>query len=635
MRQNRLRGALYLENSLTTHAFTPDRVALLELVAAQAAISLENTHLYSELEERESRIRRLVDSNVIGIFFWDLSGSISEANDACLALIGYSREDLKAGAIDWKNITPPEYWAGDERATEELHETGSCTPYEKEYIRKDGRRTRVLIGATFLSRSRHEGVAFVVDLAERQRAEVEREARRVAEAANIAKTRFLAHMSHELRTPLNGILGYAQLLQRDPSLDAGQLARVDTIAHSGEHLLALINDLLDVAKIEAGKLELLTAETMLPDLLRTIVEIAEVQANQRGLTFVFEVTPDIPAAVLVDERRLRQVLLNLLANAIRFTDAGRVVLRVARTGAERVRFEVQDTGVGIPIERQDSVFQPFGPDGERTRSRGGTGLGLAISGEIVRRMGGDIRLESRPGKGSRFWFELDLQPAQTSAPLQEQHVPVRYAGEPRKVLVVDDVMVNRALLVEGLSSVGLQVFAAASGLECLAMAESLRPDLIVMDLVMPGIGGLETIRRLRNTGRFENVPIIATSANASPQDAKDSAAAGANAFFPKPTQLVELLREIGALLQLSWVNDVHPESRADGAPLVAPPAPEMDVLYRLACEGDMKAISHAAARVAEIDEHYSAFSDRLRALASSYQTKAVLAFVEQFRNETK
>ncbi len=408
LRQSELIGVLYLEHNLATHAFSPDRAKVLELLASQAAISLENARLYTDVREREARVRQLVESNIIGILFFDVHGGISEANDALLHMLGYSRDDLLSGTLQWTFLTPATYRSLDEQKTAEMRATGKCTPYEKEYIRKDGSLVPVLIGFTLLEGSQEQGFAFVLDLTERRQAEAERTARKSAEAANAAKSAFLANMSHELRTPLNGILGYAQILQRDQTLGERQRARVNVIRKSGDHLLRLINDILDLAKIEAGKMELYFTDLELPKFARTIVEIVDVRAAQKGLAFVCDIAPEVPLWIRADEGRLRQVLLNLLSNAVKFTDCGEVALRVRAVSPSRLRFEVQDTGVGIEAAQLDAIFLPFEQVGEEQRRLGGTGLGMAISQQYVRLMGGDIRVASQPGQGSTFWFELEL-----------------------------------------------------------------------------------------------------------------------------------------------------------------------------------------------------------------------------------
>jgi signal transduction histidine kinase/CheY-like chemotaxis protein len=463
------------------------------------------------------------------------------------------------------------------------------------------------------------------------------EAKDRAEVANSAKSAFLANMSHELRTPLNGILGYAQILRCDSALEERQIAGLNVIQQSGEHLLTLINDILDLAKIEAGKEELFLADILLPEVLQAITEIIRIRAEEKGLRFVLDLAPDLPEAVHADEKRLRQVLLNLLSNAVKFTERGevRLLVRVAALPA-RLRFEVRDTGIGIGADQRAHLFQPFGQVADAARRFGGTGLGLAISRQYVRLMGGDIQFESRLGRGSRFWFEVDLPVVRAGAVAVPQDAAVEgYQGPRRHVLVVDDVAENRAVVIGMLEPLGFRMTEASSGLEGLAQARARHPDLILIDVVMPGIDGLETARRLRQSPQLGTVPIIAISASTTEDDARQCLAAGMNAFLPKPVEFGKLLARIATLLQLSWCYALPPPAEPaledEGEWLVAPPVREMEALLHLARLGNMQEITLQAARIAALDERYLAFAGRLRLLAGNYQSKAILRLVERYR----
>ncbi|CAG1018375.1 partial two-component system, sensor histidine kinase and response regulator, partial [Burkholderiaceae bacterium] len=380
-----------------------------------------------------------------------------------------------------------------------------------------------------------------------------------AEIANRAKSAFLASMSHELRTPLNAVIGFAQLLKLDRGLSEKQDKGLGIIQASGEHLLTLINDVLDLSRIEAGRLELHPARFDLPAMLAALADLIRLKAQEKQLGFVYEPAPDLPLAVEGDETRLRQVLLNLLGNAVKFTDRGEVRLvvqvRSRDAGRARLRFEVVDTGVGSADQDLARVFEPFEQVGEIARRASGTGLGLSISTQLVRLMGSDIEMHSVPGQGSRFWFELSLPIAPETAP--QARAPQRiagYEGMRRRVLIVDDVAMNRAVLTELLGGLGFDVEEAGDGLQALELARSRAPHLVLMDIVMPVLDGLSAIRRMRELPSLQNVPVIATSASASTDDRKTSLAAGANAFLPKPIEHDGLLREIGRLLSLRWIN---------------------------------------------------------------------------------
>ena len=479
------------------------------------------------------------------------------------------------------------------------------------------------------------GVRLHVAYLDERNAAKQREALRSAEAANRAKGEFLANMSHELRTPLNGILGYAQILHRDSGLNERQHAGVAVIQRSGEHLLTLIDDTLDFARIEAGKLRLEIVDVPLPGLMDVIREIIGVKAEEKQLECVCVIAPDVPGGVRADARRLRQVLLNLLANAVKFTDRGRVSLLVTQTAYQAVRFEVRDTGIGIAPDQLRTVFEPFEQVGNPERRSEGTGLGLAISREFVLAMGSEIHVESGLGQGSTFWFELPPATTVRSGTSREPdaRVATGYEGPRRKVLIIDDVTVNRTVITELLSRLGFDIIEATSGSEGLAKAQSERPALIVTDIVMPGMDGLEATRRLRRTPGLTDVPIIAVTASPSCSDEIKSLAAGVNAFLPKPVDFGLLLAQISALLNLEWTYAAKahaPQSSSLPAVPTAVPAPQMDELYRLARVGNMRDIIAWADRMSLIDPQYEPFTAHLRGLAKGYQSKAILLLVERY-----
>lgn len=389
--------------------------------------------------------------------------------------------------------------------------------------------------------------------------QTERAARHAAEAANRAKSQFLAGMSHELRTPLNAVLGYAQLLTMQGGLSARQARGLDTIHQSGQHLLALINDILDLARIEAGRTELNPTPVNLAGLLQTVVNLMRVKADEKRLAFVFDAGAGLPEAVLADERRLRQVLLNLLGNAIKFTDNGTVTLRACAEpkGPAQVllRLDVEDTGVGMRPDDMERIFEPFEQVGDVQRRSGGTGLGLAITRALVNDMGGQVQVSSEFGRGTRFRVELPLpvaQPAE-SAPRKVPGV-ARYQGPPRRVLVVDDVAANRTLMCDFLTNAGFEVAQASDGSELLAAARRFRPDLILMDSVMPSVDGVEATRRLRRDADLAAVPVIAVSASATAEHRAACLQAGVNVFLTKPVSLEALQARIGEQLGLQWIE---------------------------------------------------------------------------------
>ena len=362
------------------------------------------------------------------------------------------------------------------------------------------------------------------------------------EVASCAQSRFVSTMSHELRTPLHAILGYAQLLGMDRALNEQQRRGIDTIRDSGEHLLALINDILDLSKIDAQRVELVATPVHLLSFVQSVVDVVRVKADEKKLILAVEAAPGLPAVVLVDERRLHQVLLNLLSNAVKFTDRGTVSLCVSNQGRQGdhslLRIDVRDTGIGIEPDDLPTIFEPFHQVGDVKRRHAGTGLGLTITRALVGAMGGDIRVTSESGRGTQFSFSLRLKHADTPdrRPAAQRH-PARHEGPRRRVLIIDDVPNNRSMLADFLEAAGFDSESAADGRQGIDKVCSFRPDLILMDSVMPGMCGLEATRALRADPAHAHVPIIAVTANATDEHRQNCLKAGANMCLTKPVRL--------------------------------------------------------------------------------------------------
>jgi len=398
-----------------------------------------------ELRSSEARFRGTFENAAVGIVHCDLEGRLLRLNQRSCDIVGYQRESLLLKRL--QDITDPEFLAVSEDKYRVLTE-GKLSHYSEEtrLVKFDGSRVWVSVSVALQRDSNGRAIhtiAILQDISARKALEdTVRVAKDAAESANRAKDQFLANISHELRTPLNGILGYAQILRRDAAMTEQQLSSLGVIEQSGEHLLMLINDILDFARIEAGKLELNVTDVPLGPFLRVIAEMVGVRADQKNLVLNHDAPANLSKVIRVDEKRLRQVLLNLLANAVKFTDQGEVTLVVRMISHGRLRFEVRDTGVGVSPDRLETIFHPFEQVGDFTRRTGGVGLGLAISRQLVRMMGGDIHVTSIVGSGSTFWFELDV-PVSYAAVVDMDSSPqiAVDAGEERHVFVIDDPIV--------------------------------------------------------------------------------------------------------------------------------------------------------------------------------------------------
>ena len=537
------------------------------------------SRLSSELNRQNAKYRALFESDVCGVIVCGFDGTIREANDRFLAIVGYSRDDLESGRVSWREMTPLEHVGSDGRALASLEQTGRVEPWEKEYLRKDGSRVPVLVGGT-LTEADDECICFVLDISEQKRAEARlQEATKTATAANAAKSEFLANMSHEIRTPLNGILGFADVLRR--SEVPPELARdyIATIHSSGRHLLNLINDILDLSKIEAGQFEYEIAPTSPVTVMLETLSVLRVPAEEKGLSLEPRWITAMPETIRTDEARLRQLLTNVVGNAVKFTERGSVTVAVAVDDAEsdwpQLRVEVHDTGIGIAEEAIDRIFSPFAQaDTSITREFGGTGLGLSICRQIAEGLGGTITVTSRPQVGSTFAITLPtgslagvpMRDATMTECVASTRPTDAIAGDTLaglSVLVCEDGKVNRDLITLILADAGAAVVAVVNGREGLdaVTASPEAYDVVLMDMQMPVMDGYTAAAAIRELGYTR--PVHALTAHAMSGDAEKARVAGCDGYLTKPIDIDEL---IGTLLTC-------PTRSAAAAKPVATPLP--------------------------------------------------------------
>lgn len=502
-------------------------------------------------------------------------------------------------------------------------------------------------------------------------------ARNLADSANQAKSDFLANMSHELRTPLTGIMGYTQILQRSETLLPGDRKGIEVIDQCSSHLLTLINDILDLSKIEARKFNLHPSEINFSTFLLGIVEMCCIKAESKGIDFNYQFDSQLPASVVVDEQRLRQILINLLSNAIKFTDKGSVTLSVqlleSKTAKEqsssiearslalppqikygststpihKIHFQVEDTGMGVAPEHLDRIFLPFEQAGNPTKQTEGTGLGLAISSRIVALMGSHLEVQSQPGKGSLFWFDVDLLEAEgwSKTPHDRDRDKITgYQGARQRILVVDNRWETRSILVNLLEPLGFDVIEAMTEREGLQKAYDSMPNLIILDMLRPLTDDFEFLQQIRQSPQLKDIAVIVSSASVFETDQTQILAAGASAFSPKPIQARELLGLLKECLNLEWVyekvDQVYQTNSAHGSALQAttvlnqgiiPPSnQDLELLHDLILQGAVREILQHLDQLELQDGNLIPFIQQLRQSVQKFQVKQGREFLEQY-----
>jgi PAS domain S-box-containing protein len=623
----------------------------------------EQKNAIESLRKSEEKFAKAFRSSPDIIYIASLAnGRIIEVNDKVINILKYTREEVIGKTTSQLGI-----WA-DESQREQYIAKFSSDDYVRDWHVKLCNKAGVIIDTLLSSeiielQNEKYILGTIRDITEQKKSETELKklnetieqriiartaelsllneelsnARLKAEAANLAKSDFLSNMSHELRTPLNAILGYAQLFQRDKSLNENQHKGIDIIHRSSEHLLQMINEVLDYAKIDAHKLELQIQPVLLIHVIKSVYDMVEIKAQIKQIAIQSYLDKELPKYVMTDEKRLSQVLLNLLNNAVKFTHRGGVTFRVKMTG-NKIRFEIKDTGIGIIESKIEHIFKPFFQVGEWKDRAEGAGLGLAISQNIVRMMGGEIMVKSEVNKGSTFWFDLEIPFSGSINQLGITNVGetpkniIGIEGVKPKILIADDKSDNVQLLVDSLKPVGFEIAIATNGAEAIKIIENFVPDIIFMDLLMPVMDGYEATKNIRNNMRFKNIPIIAVSASVGSKTKVQIVKSGFDGFLIKPIQIDDLFTTIQEKLNIQWQFDSYDILTSDhvnkGELLEIPPLEQLSDLIDAVGLQNITDIDNWLLNANALDKNYHPFVEKVKELSEKYRFDEILKLLK-------
>lgn len=599
--------------------------------------------------------RSLIEASLDPLVTISGDGKITDVNEGSIKVTGVSRTNLVGTDFSDYFTEPKKAREGYKRAFSK----GSVTDFPLTIRHVNGKLTDVLYNASVYKDDQGNvlGVfAAARDVTERKRYEMvlqeknielesarsaAEKAKSTAEIANQAKSAFLANMSHEIRTPMNAILGFSQLLLRDSGLSLQQKTDVATINRSGVRLLELIDDILEISKIEAGRVTLNPEAVDLHSLLNEIEAMFNLRTEEKNLSFRVERAADLPGYVICDENKLMQVFINLIGNSVKFTSKGGIVVRVSiKTGPPLLLVaEVEDTGSGIAEDEIREIFKPFEQSQSGRKSQSGTGLGLAISREFIRLMGGEILVSSQLGKGSLFRFEIDVEQCTESATKQtpgpRRIEKLRTGQQAFRVLIADDKDDNRTLLAKMLERVGFEIQEVVNGEEAVRQFERWQPDLVLMDTRMPVMSGYDAIKQIRSSPCGGKPKIISVSASAFDEDRAYAIKIGADDFLGKPFREEVLFEKIKTLLALEYVYaDAEPTPNPASSPatalldekLAALPVALIDRLHQAVRSADMDRMLEI---IRQIEKHDAAVGRSLRELAEVYDYDALLKHTAQ------
>ncbi len=632
-------GVLCIEHINGPRVWTVDEqnfaISAANLIAVAVADARRRDAL-KQVAESDARAHTILNTAHDVFIGMDEHSRIVFWNDQAEQTFGWTREEAIGRDIS-QTIIPLAFREAHVKGMARFLDTGEAPVVNRRLelrgLHRDGREFPIEVTITS-PMPRGNGYffgAFLRDISDRiERDEALRRAKESAEAATKAKSEFLANMSHELRTPLNGVLGYSQLLQRDRDLTASQRESLDAISRCGVHLLDLINDVLDLSKIEAGRIDVDQSATDLKQMITDLRHVVGETARRKGLTLRTSIAPELPNRVVLDGRHLRQILLNLLGNAIKFTAGGEVALDIVPDGPNGMTFVVSDTGPGIPKEELSAIFEAF-TQTEAGAAAGGTGLGLTISRQLLEIMGSQLNVESVVGEGSKFYFTLPIVAATDADPeCETTDEPTMYAklapGQHITALVVDDSTVSRRILASLLESAGVKVITATGGVEGVSLAMTHKPDVIFMDVRMADLDGFSATKQLTGTATTKDIPVIAVTASALGDMRTAAREAGCVDYLPKPVRAEQLFaamrQELGVLF--TWEAD---ESKKASEPIVVSArhshlAPRLRAAVEIGAVTDLQVLAET---LSAGDAEDVVLGERIASLAAGFDFEGVRA----------
>lgn len=657
---NHIIGVLSSGEDITDRKMAEEEVKkyqghLEELVAERtSALEEANKQLHNEITERkvfeeklrysEQRHRIIFEKSPVGLVYFDGDGKIIHCNHKSLELFGAPYEDI-IGLDTLKRVKNERMRMAIQKAL-----GGEMAIFEGEYTSVTGGRTRILrvvCNPVHPSHAPSEVIATYEDITERVKAEDDlKKAKIAAEEANKAKSDFLANMSHEMRTPMNAVLGYSQIMQRDPALSEEQRRNLAIINRSGEHLLALINDVLDLSKIEAGRVTFDARTFNLHTFLYDLDTMFRLRTEEKRLGFELNIEKGVPLYIMTDENKLRQVMINLIGNAVKFTASGGIKVRIGVSGPKekkiRLWCEIEDTGVGIRGDDFERIFEAFGQT-DAGRELGGTGLGLTISREYLRMIGGDVRVaQSELGKGSVFRFEIDVKKG-TAREAEKGRGKRRVIGlvhgqEIRRILVAEDNPENRGVLEELLSLVGFDVKGVSNGKEAVESWRAWNPDLIFMDIRMPVMDGLEATKRIKGTRKGKKTCVIALTAHAFKEEKEMFFKAGCDDFVRKPFNEADIFGMVAKHLGVEYIYESPEEPHIHGKESPALKAGDMAGLpfqwaaafRRHAIQGDIDSLVRL---IGELGPDNKGQAQGLLNMVNDYRFEEIIHLFRDFNGE--